>query len=202
MSMSDKVASYNSMANEEFMGSLDGFNQTRVLGSKRRVDNFWRSKERSVLKSGYYDAPMRVGDIWYNDGMEHFYKKYNQNDLGYEVGSISIVLANILCSNTRGVIMSYDTLKKNLDHHPDLKVDDYLLLDEIVGRSSFIAKDGDKTVAIVLQYNQLYHYALKSTKSGNGLFLTSFRRTNKISVDKIRKKHKEKKVKIIKDNLP
>ena len=70
MSMSDKVASYNLMADEEFVGSLDSFNQTRVLGSKRRVDNFWRSKERSVLKSGYYDAPMRVGDIWYNDGMD------------------------------------------------------------------------------------------------------------------------------------
>ena len=77
-------------------------------------------------------------------------------------------------------------------------------LDEIVGKSHFVAKDGDKTVAIVLdkESKQLYHYALKATKSGKGLFLTSFRKTNKISIDKIRKKAKENKVKILKDNLP
>ena len=76
------------------------------------------------------------------------------------------------------------------------------MLDEIVGKSNFVAKDGDRTVAIVLQHNKLYHYALKSTKSGKGLFLTSFRRTNEISVEKIRKKKKTGKVKILKDNLP
>jgi hypothetical protein len=139
---------------------------------------------------------------WYNDEMKQFYKKYNKNDFGYEVGSISLVLANILCSNTRNVTMSHDTLTKNLNHHPDLEVSDYLLLDEIVGKSNFIVKDGDKTVAIVLQHNQLYHYALKSTKSGNGLFLTSFRRTRKKQIDRLRNKARQGKIKVIKDFLP
>ena len=140
----------------------------------------------------------------YNSGMKTFIEKYPKNKFGYEVGAISVVLSEILLSNTRKVTLSADTLKKNLDHHPDLSEDDYLQLDEIVGKSHFVAKDGDRTVAVVLneRSKQLYHYALKSTQSGKALFLTSFRKTNKISIDKIRKKNKQGKVEIIKDNLP
>jgi len=142
--------------------------------------------------------------LGYNSWMEKFYKKYKLLEDGYSVGIISVVLSKILISKTRVVTISDETLTKNLNHHPDLTVDDYLLLDDIVGKSHFVAKDGKKTVAIVLnrRNKQLYHYALKATKSGKGLFLTSFRKTNKISIDKIRKKDKQKKVTIIKDNLP
>jgi len=134
--------------------------------------------------------------------MEKFYKKYNKSSLGYEIGNISFVLANILESSSTKVIMSEDTITKNLNHHPDLSQNDYLLLDEIIGKSHLVAKDDDRMVAIVIEKNKLYHYALKSIKSGKALFLTSFRRTNSISIDKIRNKHKKGKVEIIKDNLP
>jgi len=134
--------------------------------------------------------------------MDKFCKKYVKKELGYEICDISVVLAEILQSKITKVTLSDETIKKNLKHHSDLIEQDYLKLDEIIGKSHFIAKDGDRTVAIVLQNNELYHYALKSTLSGKAIFLTSFRRTNKISIDKIRKKQKQGKVKIIKDNLP
>ena len=136
--------------------------------------------------------------------MKIFIEKYPKNKFGYEVGMISVVLSEILLSETRKVTMSGDTLKKNLDHHPDLEEEDYLLLDDIVGKSHFVAKDGDRTIAVMLNKDnkQLYHYSLKCTKSGKALFLTSFRKTNKISIDKIRKKNKQGKVEILKDNLP
>jgi hypothetical protein len=157
-----------------------------------------------VLKSGYFDEPLLVCGVGYNYGMEKFYNKYSKNKFGFEIGNISIVLSILLSSNTKVVILSNDTLAKNLKHHPELTENEYLMLDDIVGKSHFVALDGKKTVAIVLDKDskQLYHYALKSTASGKGLFLTSFRRTNSISIEKIRKKERNNKVKILKDNLP
>ncbi len=136
--------------------------------------------------------------------MEKLSQKYKKNKYGYEIGQISVLLSNILLSDTKVVTLSQETFIKNINHHPDLTIDDYLLLDDIIGKSHFIAKDGNKTVAIVLNKdnNKLYHYALKSTQSGKALFLTSFRRTNKISIEKIRKKQKNGKLKILKDHLP
>jgi len=142
--------------------------------------------------------------LGYNGYMRKFSKKYNKNDFGFEIGKISVMLSEILLSKTRQVTLSNDTLIKNLNHHPDLSEADYLMLDDIVGKSHFVVKDGDKTVAIVLNKdnNKLYHYALKTTSSGKGLFLTSFRRTRLKQVDKLRQKDKKGKIKILKDNLP
>ena len=136
--------------------------------------------------------------------MEKFYKKYKLLEDGYNVGAISIVLSEILLSKTRVVTISNETLTKNLNHHPDLTVKDYLLLDDIVGKSHFVAKDGKKTVAIVLNRSnkQLYHYVLKATKSGEGLFLTSFRKTRIKQINRLRDKGRSNKIKILKDNLP
>lgn len=131
-----------------------------------------------------------------------FCQKYKKSSLGFEVGKISQLLAEKLLSKSVIVIMSEETLAKNLRHHPDLDEEEYLKLDMILGKSHFIVKDGNKMLAVVLEETRLYHYALKSTKSGKALFLTSFRRTNKISIEKIRKKCKQGKVVILKDNLP
>ena len=136
--------------------------------------------------------------------MTFFEQKFLKNSYGYEIGKISSALATILLSQTRIVTLSKDTLKKNLSHHPDLHENDYLLLGEIVGKSHFVAKDGDRTVAIMLHKDskELYHYALKSTTTGKQLFLTSFRKTRQKSINRLRKKAREKKIIILKDNLP
>ena len=144
--------------------------------------------------------------LWsgYNSNMQKFIDKYPKNKFGYEIGKISVVLSEVLLSKTRVVTISSDTLKKNLNHHPDLSEDDYLQLDEIVGKSHFVAKDGNRTVAIMLNKDnsELYHYALKSTATGKQLFLTSFRKTRQKSIERLRKKARENKIKILKDNLP
>ncbi len=134
--------------------------------------------------------------------MNKFNEKYMKNEYGYIVGKISSTLAKLLNSKTQSVILSYDTLIKNLKHHPDLTQEEYLLLDKIIGKSHFIAQDGKHTLAIILEHSKLYHYTLKITKTGKAIFLTSFRRTNEISIEKIRKKDKKGKVRIIKDHLP
>ena len=181
--------------------------QQHIAGSFDKLRQFKEGASlESIFNSVRPNYPIKkYSEVFgYNGGMKTFMEKYSKNKFGYEVGKISAVLSEILLSNTQKVTLSEDTLKKNLSHHPDLTEDDYLLLDEIVGKTHFVAKDGDRTVAVVLNKNnnQLYHYALKSTQTGKALFLTSFRKTNKISIDKIRKKNKQGKVNILKDNLP
>ncbi len=136
--------------------------------------------------------------------MKLFEQKFQTNSYGYEIGKVSLLLSKILLAKTETVTLSRDTLKKNLNHHPDLREHDYLLLDEIVGKSHFVAKDGNRTVAIVLHKdsNELYHYALKATATGKQLFMTSFRKTRQKSINRLRQKGKDKKIIILKDNLP
>jgi len=69
--------------------------------------------------------------LGYNAEMEKFYKKYKLLEDGYDIGKISVVLSEILLSKTRVVTISDETLTKNLNHHPDLTVKDYLLLGDI-----------------------------------------------------------------------
>jgi len=134
--------------------------------------------------------------------MERFKLQSTLNPFGYVIGKISVPLSSLLLSQTQTVIFSQASLEKNLNNHKDLLPEDYLKLNDIVGRGHFMAQDGEKTVAIVLEQSVLYHYALKCTQSGEALFLTSFRKTNMNDVTRIRKKGEKGKVIILKDTLP
>ena len=134
--------------------------------------------------------------------MERVKNKYPKNHMGYIVGQISTVLAEILLSETQVVVLSEASLEKNLNNHPDLLPEDYLKLDEIIGKSHFVCQDGTHTVAIAIKHTTLYHYALKSTQTGEAIFLTSFRKTNMKDVNRFRNRAKKGKVNILKDTLP
>jgi hypothetical protein len=131
-----------------------------------------------------------------------FCNKYQKNHLGFKVSNIAHALAFELSCSTTIVVLSEETLVKNLKHHPDLKENDYLKLEEIIGKSNFILKDGLKMIAVALQKDELYHYALKATKSGKAIFLTSFRITRSKDIERLRKKAEKGNAKILKDNLP
>ncbi len=134
--------------------------------------------------------------------MKKFREKYPKNKYGYLIGTISSELAKILTSVDTKVIFSEESLKKNQKHHMDLTEDDYLRLDEIIGKSHFVAKDGQRTVAIAFYDEQMYHYALKATATGKVVFLTSFRKTKTTDIKRLRKKGKAGKIQIIKDFMP
>jgi hypothetical protein len=48
----------------------------------------------------------------------------------------------------------------------------------------------------------MYHYSLKGTKTGKAVFLTSFRKTKIKDVNRLRKKGRKGKIRIIKDFMP
>lgn len=134
--------------------------------------------------------------------MERIKSTFPKNSDGYIVGKISTVLANILLSNTDEVVFSEVSLEKNFDNHPDLMIEDYLSLPDIVGKSHFILQDGTRTVAIVLERKIMYHYVLKCTNTGEALFLTSFRKTRDGDTKRLRNKAEKNNLKILKDTLP
>jgi hypothetical protein len=134
--------------------------------------------------------------------MERVRKHYPKNHIGYVVGHISTVLAGLLLSETQVVILSEASLEKNLNNHPDLVPEDYLKLGEIIGKSHFACQDGKRTIGIAIECGTLYHYALKSTQTGEAVFLTSFRKTGMQDVTRLRNKAKKGKANILKDILP
>ena len=134
--------------------------------------------------------------------MKNFKSKYPKNEHGYLIGTISSELAKIIASVDTKVILSEESLRKNQKHHKDLTEDDYLKLNEIIGRSHFVAKDGQRTVAIAFYGEQMYHYALKATKTGKAIFLISFRKTKEKDIERLRKKGRSGKIQILKDFMP
>ena len=134
--------------------------------------------------------------------MKKFREKYKKHEYGYLVGTISAELAKTLASIETKVILSEASLQKNLKNHNDLSEEDYLRLDEIIGKTHFIAKDGDRTLAVALFLEEMYHYALKTTKTGKAIFLVSFRKTKIKDIQRLRKKGKSGKIKILKDFMP
>lgn len=78
---------------------------------------------------------------------------------------------------------------KNLAHHPDLTPEDYAALPELGSRPDYVIQDGPHTLVLVQMTPQRWA-AVKATESGQGLFVTSFRRTNEKNLELLLKKGK------------
>lgn len=115
------------------------------------------------------------------------------------VGKCDELIKKVISSNTQIVVMSNVTIEKNIKHHNDLSVEDYRVLDFMFENYDFLLKDSDKTVGIIYTKTTQYYYSLKSTKSGDSIFLTSFRKTNKHDIKRIRNKSEKGMLEIIVD---
>lgn len=86
-------------------------------------------------------------------------------------------------------MLSADSLAKNKAHHPELTLRDYQSLPDL-GRPDLIVQDSDQTVVLVRKGEDWYAAAVKATKSGEGTFVTSFRRTSDADVARLRRRGK------------
>ncbi|WP_281950268.1 hypothetical protein [Nitrosophilus kaiyonis] len=192
-------------AQKETIAKFTKYEQKEILGSYQKLEEFKKGEDiERIFNRLRPKYPIRKYSevIGYNFGMKKFKTKYLKNEYGYLIGNISSELAKILTSVETKVVLSEESLRKNLDHHKDLTEEDYLKLDEIIGRTHFIAKDGEKTLAIAFYSDDMYHYALKATKTGKAIFLTSFRKTKEKDIERLRRKGRKNKIKIIKDFMP
>lgn len=91
-------------------------------------------------------------------------------------------------ASTHTVALSGESLTKNKRAHPDLSLAEYQQLPRIVGTPDMVVQDGERTMVFLQMGDLMYHAALKATRTGAALFLTSFRRTYMEDVERISKR--------------
>lgn len=110
---------------------------------------------------------------------------------------ISPEIARAVGAQVSVALLSDETMLKQKRHHPELTVDDYLLLPEIALDPTVVIQDGDTSVVIVkVGQDRWRHVALKATRTGKAAFVTSYRYT---SADVFERTLRKKGVRIILD---
>lgn len=93
------------------------------------------------------------------------------------LNDLSIEQMNLLGTKTRTVKFSIDSLLKNRINHPELSLNDYKRINEIIINPDEIKVSKNKRNSILLfrKYNKIYQAVIKTTLSKEENFLTSFR---------------------------
>lgn len=94
------------------------------------------------------------------------------------------------------VLLSSETLKKNLNNHPEIDLQDYQKIQKVIDDAQLIIKDKETVLVFIKLDDKYYHLPIKMTKSGKALFAKSFRYTDLEDIERMRKKGR-----IIKDVL-
>jgi len=98
------------------------------------------------------------------------------------------IVVDHLQVKTDVVLFSAASAKKNLEHHPDLTVDDYYKLSQIGETVDLIVQDGATSVVLIRKEHIIYWIAIKTTKTRESLFLTSFRRSHEQDIQRLLRK--------------
>lgn len=97
------------------------------------------------------------------------------------VGVVRDQVAANVGAKTRVVMLSADTVAKQARVHPEIGADDYGQVAAVLERGQQI-QDSDRSMIFVDELPDNYLAVVKSTLSGEGLFLTSFRRLSRQEV--------------------
>ena len=124
---------------------------------------------------------------------EKLEEEFLKNEHGLVVAECGNEISEILgCSEkSMEVILSPVSLRKNLHHHPDIGLEEYLILDVLIRTPDLILQDRAYHVIVISSRDQIvYHCVLKCTRSGKTLFLISFRRTSEKDIQRITQRSK------------
>jgi hypothetical protein len=94
------------------------------------------------------------------------------------VMTIPVWLSAAIGARTSTVLFSAASMEKNIRHHPDLTVEDYAILPSMNGTSAdaLIIQDRHNACVIVQDHGRRYLVAIKTTNSGESVFVSSFHR--------------------------
>lgn len=99
-------------------------------------------------------------------------------------------MKDLIGANTQSVLLSQETITKQLEEHPEMTVDEYQLLPDIIGDPDIVIMEGDDTLLFTRAVGRWYHAATRRTKSGAAVYLRSFRRTDEKDVLRLSKRGK------------
>jgi hypothetical protein len=96
----------------------------------------------------------------------------------WPLARINAVQAEMIGSKTNIAQLSAETAAKQLARHPELTALDYLQVQRVIEAATFVIQDTPRSLVYLLAEEGANGYVLvvKATISGNGLFVTSFRR--------------------------
>ncbi|PCH65805.1 MAG: virion morphogenesis protein [Rhodobacteraceae bacterium] len=99
----------------------------------------------------------------------------------WPMARLSEVDAKAIGSQRRVADMSPETARKQLREHPELTSTDYALAQETVSSATHRIKDGPNSVVFIrdIPGEPGHVLVVKATKTGQGLFVTSFRRLSR-----------------------
>lgn len=119
---------------------------------------------------GAIAAPV-LKEILTSEVFSAWYKKPAGN---FPVGKLAQEHADAIGAKTRAVNLSEETARKQQDKHPEIGAKEYRYVQETIEQGQAI-KDGDNSMIFLLEKDS-YVTVIKSTKTGKGVFVTSFRR--------------------------
>jgi SPP1 gp7 family putative phage head morphogenesis protein len=103
--------------------------------------------------------------------------------------------AEAIGAKERVAVLSSDTLAKQRGEtarsagHPELGVDDYRRLPDMGESPDLVIKTSDQAVVVIKRDGKHYLAAVKATRDGRELYVTSLRLTNKEDVDRLVRHH-------------
>lgn len=105
------------------------------------------------------------------------FKQFYKNPKGaYPIAALDSNLKSILKADQNAVLLSEQTLVKQLKNHPDLTLAEYRLLPDIINRGEVIQESGQNLI-FYHAGGKLYKAVVKATRDGSELYLTTFFRT-------------------------
>ena len=109
-------------------------------------------------------------------------KNFNKSDLKsyYKIGVLSKEQIKILNTKENVIKLSIDSMIKNILEHPDLSIDDYLKLYRTLHNPDEFIQDRKNNLRVFKNIDgKFYEVIIKSTKTKDENFLTTFHRCDK-----------------------
>ncbi len=96
----------------------------------------------------------------------------------YSIGNISKEIADSIGSKTTYLKLSIDNMIKNLLEHPEITIREYLNISLYIKNAEYILRKNKQNLIYFKIDNKIYQFVIKSTKTGNELFLTTFHKAS------------------------
>lgn len=120
------------------------------------------------------------------------FKDFYDNPQGYySIGVLDEPIQQALKSKTHIAFLSDETLLKNKAKHPELKIEDYIKIGDVLGGYDILIQDSDNSVVAIKEVDdKKYWLAIKVTRDKDEIFTQSYRLSKETDVNRLIKKGK------------
>lgn len=143
-----------------------------------------RSAFAERVAAGHYELSRAAIDELL--ASEDFRRFMERPDGAMPVMALPPELTAALGTETSGVILSDETMRKQLRQHPELTIDDYRMLSSLPETATLVIQDGPLTIVLIREDGDRWrHAAIKTTGTRKAAFLTSYRLSNLGNVERM-----------------